>query len=448
MTDIKISPVPIHEICRPISRDEFSPALSEDVIFYRNEQRRSRPFSRLLIDDQVSNLNLVRPPGRDRTFIAHLHDALLIHDVMCVIASQDRALPPDTWTDYAMFHAVERYGNRPTPRAAFPATWTEKALYNEMEYYISKSSMLHTSMINGPQEEIRWVNYVKGQAQGVPHLVLHQPHILLSNTPSQGYFNFIMDILPRLWIFEEWPELRQLPIITPPLGAALEQLLVDLIGVPRDQLLVLSPTVHARFTFQHLIIPSPLDDRLLTVERLAFVRKLITGQPTPPTGAPRRRLYLSRRDRPYKTVANEAEIEAALAPYGFESVLGSELTVPELARLFGEAEMVVGAGGGGFANMMFMPPGAMALELSQIVPPALGGRRQIVMELANLCQLHHLVLTSRRDIHAFPRVVIEPVPECPTSMIYDPGRVAQAVGSGLAMLQRQAALWAASAASA
>ena len=70
------------------------------------------------------------------------------------------------------------------------------------------------------------------------------------------------------------------------------------------------------------------------------------------------------------------------------------------------------------------------------------------MELANLCQLHHLVLTSRRDIHAFPRVVIEPVPECPTSMIYDPGRVAQAVGSGLAMLQRQAALWAASAASA
>ena len=87
--------------------------------------------------------------------------------------------------------------------------------------------------------------------------------------------------------------------------------------------------------------------------------------------------------------------------------------------------------------MMFMPPGAMVLELSQIAPPVLGRKRQIVMELANLCQLHHMVLTSRSDTHAMPRGVVDPSPECPTSMTYDVGRVRKAVENCLAMLQAQ-----------
>jgi len=445
MNDSQIFPAPILEICRSISKDEFKPNLEEDVVYFRPEAPLSRPFSRLLIDDSVSNPGLVRPPGKDKTFIAHFHNALLVHDAMCIVTASNRVPPPDVWDDYSMFEAVAHYHNRATPRAAFPVTWTKQALHNEMEYYIQKSASIYATMANGPHEEIRWANAVKGQAPERPNISVGSPYILLSNTPSNSYFNFIMDIVPRLWIFDEFPELRECQIVIPPLGEKFEQALADLAGVPRSQLLVIPPDANARFTFKHLIFPSAVSDRMLSAERLAFIRTRITGRPATPIGTPRRRIYLSRSDRPYKTVANEAELQAALEPYGFETIIGSELSIAEQAKIFGETEMLIGVGGGGFANTMFMPPGSMVLELSQATPPVMGQKRQLVMELASLNQLHHMVLTSHTDVHNLPRMILYPVPECPTSMVYDAKRVCKAVENCLAMLQcqtRAGGLWA------
>ncbi len=438
MPDSQVFPASFHEICRPVSKEDFSPVSEDDILYFRNEAPQSRPFSRLILDDPGSNPGMIRLPGRDKTYVAHLHDALLLHDTMGIVSADNRIPPADGWSDYSMFQAAELYQSRPGPRAPFPPLWTEQTLYNELEYYVKKSSMLHATMINGFGDTVEWRNYLKTHTSEVPHLVLSLPHVIVSNTVQTGYFDFLMNIVPRLWVYDEFPQLRELPIICPPLGETFEQALADFAGVPRDQLIILPPHTTARFTFKHLIFPSGLSDRLLSAERLAFIRAKIAGGEPLPSGAPRRRLYLSRSDRPYKTVANEAELQAALQPYGFETIVGSELSLREQARLFAEAEMLVGVGGGGFANLMYMQPGAMVLELTQTAPPALGRKRQVVMDLANQCQLHHMVLTSRTDIHALPRFALDPIPECPTAMVYDIARVRKAVEDGLAMLERQA----------
>jgi capsular polysaccharide biosynthesis protein len=62
-------------------------------------------------------------------------------------------------------------------------------------------------------------------------------------------------------------------------------------------------------------------------------------------------------------VENEADVVAALSPFGFETIDPGTLAFDQQVRMFSEAELVVGAHGAALANLVFCPEGAAIIEL-------------------------------------------------------------------------------------
>ncbi|MEJ1935317.1 glycosyltransferase family 61 protein, partial [Nostoc sp. NIES-2111] len=83
-------------------------------------------------------------------------------------------------------------------------------------------------------------------------------------------------------------------------------------------------------------------------------------------GAPRRRIYLSRANQAsysQRRIANEAELAAMLAARGFEVLEPGNMPFLDQVRAFAEAEVIVGAHGSAFGNLVFAQPGATVVDL-------------------------------------------------------------------------------------
>ncbi len=419
MNDTRISFSSIHDICRPVSKEDLNPLADENTIHTRVEVPQFPPASRLISEtgDEFFGCRtlyntqngggpvLVRQTGRGNSFLAHFKDVFMAHDVMCLIAD----------------------GNK----VVFPNSFNEFTPYNALNHYLCRSRMTHSILRTGSRGEREWEHYLRPPAPEEREMTIAGPLVLMSNMVSMSYFHFLLDVVPKLWVFDEWPELRQYPILISPMGDKFEQALADLIGVPRSQFFVLSPAVVGRFTFKHLLFPSGFCDRTITRERIEFTRRKVGAVPS--TG-PRRRIYLSRVDRPYKTVQNELEVQKLLVSYGFEIHIGALLSVADQAKLFSETEMLVAVGGGGFTNMMFMQPGAVVMELTQRHPSMTDGGSIIFLELANLCKLNHMIFTSQLDYYHLPRGNIDLCPDHTTAMHYDIDRLRLAIEEGISLI--------------
>jgi hypothetical protein len=65
-----------------------------------------------------------------------------------------------------------------------------------------------------------------------------------------------------------------------------------------------------------------------------------------------KRIYL-RRSGVRRSLKNTSEVDALLKKYDFEVVYGDELTLKEKSKIFSQAEIIVGPGSSGFANIIF-----------------------------------------------------------------------------------------------
>jgi capsular polysaccharide biosynthesis protein len=76
-----------------------------------------------------------------------------------------------------------------------------------------------------------------------------------------------------------------------------------------------------------------------------------------------RRLYISRRDFARRGVLNEAEVEACLANYGFETIMPEKLSHRDQVALFAQAKVIVGSHGAGLTNVLYAPRGACLIDI-------------------------------------------------------------------------------------
>lgn len=74
------------------------------------------------------------------------------------------------------------------------------------------------------------------------------------------------------------------------------------------------------------------------------------------------RIYISRSLRPRRRMVNEAACLEVLEAHEFEAVHTEKLTLKEETELFANAEVVVGAHGAGFANLLFCHASCVAVE--------------------------------------------------------------------------------------
>ncbi|WP_448192542.1 glycosyltransferase 61 family protein [Azospirillum sp. sgz301742] len=194
----------------------------------------------------------------------------------------------------------------------------------------------------------------------VPAYTIGEEAILLGGGPNWSHG--VLDWTSKLAVLEHFPNLDGLPILVAPdmLGSILD--LMALMGVERERIrrLPAGESVRAR----RLWIPSLTHIYQFNAPlHLESLRRRLAGPIAEGMARPRRRIFLSRRKAGYRTLVNEAEVLAALAPLGVEAVVAEDLSMAEQIALFASAELIVGPIGGGSAAVAFAPPGAAYVEL-------------------------------------------------------------------------------------
>ena len=181
--------------------------------------------------------------------------------------------------------------------------------------------------------------------------------LLLGSANSDNYYHWLLDSLPRWKMLQAagWRDYDYVLLHSQPRQFQEETL--DWLGVPAAKRLRCSKNLVQQFT--RLVVPAmpfPLEE--VAPWACAWLRALV---PEPGSGPDK--LFLSRRGAAGRQLANEAELEAALAARGFVSIQPEKLSVVKQAQALGSARCVVGPHGAALSNLVFAPPGAGLLEL-------------------------------------------------------------------------------------
>jgi capsular polysaccharide biosynthesis protein len=77
----------------------------------------------------------------------------------------------------------------------------------------------------------------------------------------------------------------------------------------------------------------------------------------------RRRIYISRKNAAHRRIVNEQELIALLTLLDFEVIQTERLSFREQVAVFSQAEIIVGAHGAGFTNMLWSPRNTACFEI-------------------------------------------------------------------------------------
>jgi len=160
------------------------------------------------------------------------------------------------------------------------------------------------------------------------------------------------------------------------------------LGVNEDRLIPVD--VHSHFAPEHLFIPHAFSMYnpprwLHSWFKRTYLRPASDGHPERLNG---RRIYVSRADAPVRRVANETQVIDMLARYGFESVRLSEHPFEMQARIFNQAEIIVGPNGAGLSHLVFCQEGASVIEA---LPPRWMAPCFMALASSAGCRYRHLV---------------------------------------------------------
>jgi len=187
-------------------------------------------------------------------------------------------------------------------------------------------------------------------------------YYLLGMIWADNYYHWLLEILPRLSLMEEFDQLKKLPII---LNRDLKQFQKDtlrLAGISMDQIVRFDGSF---WQVERLYYPSPLSGpgnpspHSVSWLRKKFLEKLEPSGACEATSY----LYVTRRDAGQRRILNEDEIISFLETKGFKVICPGEMTFLEQVEAFRRAKLVVAPHGAGLSNMVFAPSGSSLIEL-------------------------------------------------------------------------------------
>jgi len=187
---------------------------------------------------------------------------------------------------------------------------------------------------------------------------------LVTPEAPSNYHHWMMDLIPRAGLVERAGyRLKDFDhVLINDRGLPYQRETLSRLGIDPSQLIRVDDQLHIEA--DRLVVPSMRHDNTkVSRAEMEFVRRLFLPEEAVP-GTAHRRLYVSRRDASFRQVLNEHELMPLLREYGFEEVVMSSLSVAEQARIFSEAEVVMGPNGSALANLIFAHPSCLAIEFS------------------------------------------------------------------------------------
>jgi len=174
------------------------------------------------------------------------------------------------------------------------------------------------------------------------------------------YYHFVVDCLPKFLGARREPRFAAMPILWRPATAPYVAQYLRALGFWDHLVPITGDSVRCDRVF----IPSVVTPNGWTKQTLADLRDaVLPAFGIEPASRPRRLILLSRRDAKNRRIVNETDLEAALAPLGFELVVPGALSVAEQIRAFADARLIVGPHGSAWANIVYGAPGAGMLEI-------------------------------------------------------------------------------------
>jgi capsular polysaccharide biosynthesis protein len=192
----------------------------------------------------------------------------------------------------------------------------------------------------------------KLQASGVPGSqrlprapMLSGEHATVISQWCQAYYHWITDALPRLAVLEAAGR-SDAAVVVPEELTDWQRRSLELCGAA-DRLTPYSGSLRAEL----LLWPRPV---ALPGHTPRWACNWIRERLVQKAGSDRRRrLYLTRRAKRDRRVANEADVWATLEPMGFEMIDAGALSLDQQIDLFGDAAVVVSPHGGALTNILF-----------------------------------------------------------------------------------------------
>jgi len=185
---------------------------------------------------------------------------------------------------------------------------------------------------------------------------------LVTPEAAGNYHHWTMDCLSRAGLAERAGfELRDFDyVLVKHRGHPYQNETLARLGFAPDQLVRVGNNAH--FETDLLVVPAVRHDNM-AVNRAdtLYVRRLFLPD-EPPASAARRRLYVGRRDAAFRRVLNEDAFMPMLRALGFEEVSMSRLSVREQAKLFSEAEIIVGPNGAALSNLVYANRACRVIE--------------------------------------------------------------------------------------
>ena len=192
-----------------------------------------------------------------------------------------------------------------------------------------------------------------------PDFTLDAPLVLLG-TDGGNYSHWLSRNVMKLYLLEGAAVPHDLPLLVNEDLRNYQLEFLELLGIPRGRLLPVPPGL---IRCREVYVPTNLRNHPHMRRAIEWLRARLAHLLAPPASA-RDLLFVSRRDSRERVLLNEAELEEQLLPLGFRTVALGELTVREQIAAFSRARVIVAAHGSGLTNLMFAPPGAAVLEIT------------------------------------------------------------------------------------
>ncbi len=210
--------------------------------------------------------------------------------------------------------------------------------------------------------------------------------ILLSLPWYHNFFHWMIEILPRLLLYDLAEDLHHLKLVVPASSPKFVRESLKLTGYEEK----VSFVEDGVYTFEKLHILSRLAK---TADISPFAIEWLNSKiKTSNIEISKKRIYVSRADAKIRYVTNELEIQNVLSDFGFETVTMSHYTLEEQIKIFKQAEVVIGSHGAAFANLAFMTPKATFIEFFES-----GHFNRCFYRMACLKKLKYGFLVGQKD---------------------------------------------------
>ncbi len=190
------------------------------------------------------------------------------------------------------------------------------------------------------------VSYVEGNS------------LCLCTNWSNFYYHWIIDVLPKLHIFEQ-TGLQTDNFIVNGMTHDYQRKAIELMGIPSEKIIETKPGLNIKC--QNLIITSQPGYMGVCPEWAANYIRSRLAQDIPASEPVN--IYISRSRASQRKVLNEDELFKYLSSKGFEQVFCEDYSLEEQIKLFKSAKTIVAPHGSGLTNIVFSYPGTKIVEI-------------------------------------------------------------------------------------